>query len=100
MLLSFVFVSFSMLGFSQGREVLETPARLNHCKVELPAISLPEIVNPNKRMFEVDGNPIRWYFAKPICPPIQTKVILSGLPSMYGGDFFVFNASRIWLVQN
>jgi hypothetical protein len=89
--LAFGFSCCFLLGFGQEREQLEMPAQLNPIKVEWPVVEFSKVINPNK--------PIEFIGCFIFCGSIelppeklrQTKVILTGLPSRYGGDFVLLN---------
>lgn len=92
--LAFGFSCCFMLGFGQEKEQLEMPAQLNPIKVEWPVVEFPKVINPNKPI-EFIGCffSIRGSIELPPEKLRQTKVILTGLPSMYGGDFVLLNVT-------
>jgi hypothetical protein len=93
--LSFVFMCLSFLGFGQSRELLETPQALNSPHIEI-CVFKTERVPQFQSWFEFRRFAYPQFGGKPICPPMQTRVMMTdGLPSNYSGGFVSVSKTKM-----
>jgi hypothetical protein len=107
-ILSFVFVCFSFLGFSQNEQLIENPVQLNYLSVQLWSYERPKIINIEKeieesrkylfvgcfihsyydqRYMSIDGVNVSSELPEQDVEVEEVEFISEGLPSIYSGGF-------------